>query len=64
MGKTVYFINGVFGIGVGVIDIIITTFLIITNFSLNLIGWLIGGIICLAFGIFQWKLSLLSIFLK
>ncbi|MFH1409069.1 MAG: hypothetical protein ABIH34_04130 [Nanoarchaeota archaeon] len=55
MGKNIYLINALFGIGVGAIVAIVSLILTILNFSVNRLTWFIAGIIAVAFGIYEWK---------
>ena len=55
MGKTVWLINTIFGIGVGGIVALWALISIFTGFTVDLVGWLIGGALAVVFGVYQWK---------
>jgi nicotinamide riboside transporter PnuC len=55
MGKGIYLINAMAGIMVGIFVIIFAITNIIIGFNASLIGWLVAGVISVAFGIYEWK---------
>jgi len=57
MGKSVYLINALFGLLVGFLVAVFAGIypIAIGRFSMDSAGWLIGGIVAMAFGYYQLK---------
>ena len=57
MGKVVYLINAIFGLLIGFLVAVLVGIypIVIGRFSVESIGWLIGGIVAMIFGYYQLK---------
>ncbi|MBW2974456.1 hypothetical protein KY366_01945 [Candidatus Woesearchaeota archaeon] len=55
MGKTIYLINGIMGIVVGLGVTIFSIVGMIKQFNANSLGWFIAGVAGVGFGIYEWK---------
>ncbi|MBU4265929.1 MAG: hypothetical protein L6243_06460 [Candidatus Altiarchaeales archaeon] len=56
MAKITYLINAIFGIGIGsIVTLVFLYHMITAGFSTDALGWIVGGIIAVGFGVYQWK---------